>query len=83
MMGLFRLSDLVLAVTLVVNAGAVLKYKLKRAPSAAADFGEVADDSSSVVAKLGNVLAALRTLRGLVAVWNVLVIFLMLVFFSA
>ena len=79
MLGLFNVSDMVIAVTLLINAVAVLKYKLKPPPSPSFD----APDTSSVAAKLGNVMAAVRTLRGLVAVWNVFVVFLMLVFFSA
>jgi len=81
MIGLFSVSDIVIAVTLVMNAIAVLKYKVKVAPKADVLFGEKEDPS--ILEKVGNVVSAVRTLRGLVAVWNVFVLFLMFVFFSS
>ena len=65
-------SDLVIASTLFVNAGAVLNYKLPNSLSG----GE------SVRERFVALVASLRVLRVVIALWNVLVLVLMIIWFN-
>ena len=67
---LLSLSDLLLSGTLFANAGAVLNFKL----------GSSVDTSSGGVHGL---LQSLRVLRVPLAMWNVLMILLMVIWFPA
>eukprot|EP00042_Codosiga_hollandica_P027093 m.132360 g.132360 ORF g.132360 m.132360 type:complete len:76 (+) comp52382_c0_seq1:41-268(+) len=74
------LSDLILFGTLLVNAGAVLNFKLgeKQLP---VEFAlPTAEETSSD--KIRNIIKQLRHLRVFIAIWNLIVIVLMLVLFS-
>lgn len=66
--------------TLLVNAGAVIKFKLPTLPQTAGGddvFGN--QPSATPVQRLLLVLHSLRFLRIFIALWNLLVIFLMIV----
>ena len=73
-MGVLALSDLLLSGTLLVNAGAVLSFKLG-APTSL-DSGATTKDR--FVALL---LASLRLFRVVIGIWNVFLVFLMVVWF--
>lgn len=73
------LSELVLCGTLLVNAGAVLNFRLKKGREEAS-FGEVADPTFGD--KVRDFLLSLRTIRIFIGLWNIFVMFLMLVFFA-
>ncbi len=80
-------------VTLLLNAGAILNYKLDPlSPYSSSDvgFGSLDDaggikapmEDKSVAGKLRRVLKSLKSLRVLLGVWNIVVILLMLTFFT-
>ncbi|XP_041358298.1 small integral membrane protein 7-A-like [Gigantopelta aegis] len=73
------ISDLILFGTLLVNAGAVLNFKLKKSVEDGS-FGIVGEPTTGD--KIREFLLSLRHLRIFIALWNILVMFLMLVFFS-
>lgn len=74
---LLSLSDIILFGTLIVNGAAILNFKL---PSTEHSFEEPSDGLKS---KLFDLLRNLRLLRVFVALWNVVVLFLMIVMFGA
>lgn len=74
---LLSLSDIILFGTLIVNGAAILNFKL---PSKEHSFEEPSDGLKS---KLFDLLRNLRLLRVFVALWNVVVLFLMIVMFGA
>ncbi|KAH3697992.1 small integral membrane protein 7-like [Dreissena polymorpha] len=72
-------SDLIIFGTLLVNAGAILNFKLKRGREDEA-FDVKAEPS--VGDKVREFLLSLRYFRIFIALWNIFVMFCMLVFFS-
>lgn len=70
-------SDLIIFGTLLVNAGAILNFKLKRGRD---DFDPSIEPS--VGDKVREFLLSLRYFRIFIALWNVFVMFCMLVFFG-
>jgi len=73
------LSDLILFCTLVVNGAAVLNFKM---PSLELQpFGEAPEPS--IQGKFVELLKSLRVLRVFVALWNILVIVLLVVIFGS
>ena len=72
-MGVLALSDLLLSGTLLVNAGAVLSFKLG-APTSL-DSGATTKD------RFVALLASLRLFRVVIGIWNVFLVFLMIVWF--
>lgn len=72
------ISDLILFGTLLVNAGAILNFKLKKGKEEA--FG--ANLEPSFGDKVREFLLSLRYFRIFIALWNIFVMFLMIVFFS-
>ncbi|KAF1768114.1 hypothetical protein GCK72_008075 [Caenorhabditis remanei] len=75
------LSELIIAGTLVINAFAVLNFNLSKSPENA--FGVVeTNQTDSLGDKIRNFLRSLQYFRVFVAIWNIFIIFLMLVFFS-
>ncbi|GFS25015.1 small integral membrane protein 7 [Elysia marginata] len=73
------IADLVLFGTLMINAGAVLNFKLKRSREDGYIGGE---DSLTTGDKIRDFLLSLRHLRVFIGLWNIFIIFLMFVFFS-
>ncbi|CAL1546490.1 unnamed protein product [Lymnaea stagnalis] len=73
------ISDLILFGTLLVNAGAVLNFKLKRSRDEEAFMPKL---ESTTGDKIREFLLSLRHLRIFIALWNIFIMFLMLVFFS-
>ncbi|KAL4235730.1 Small integral membrane protein 7 [Mactra antiquata] len=71
-------SDLILFGTLLVNAGAILNFKLKRGKED--NFEAVSEPS--VGDKVREFLLSLRYFRIFIALWNVFIMFCMLVFFG-
>ncbi|XP_067933485.1 small integral membrane protein 7-like [Watersipora subatra] len=74
------LSDIVLACTLLVNAGAILNFNLKKKPDEHGFIEIVRDPSTGD--KIREFLQSLRQLRIFIALWNLFVLFLMLTFFG-
>ncbi|XP_071130532.1 protein SMIM7 homolog isoform X2 [Mytilus edulis] len=72
------ISDLILFGTLMVNAGAVLNFKLRKGKEEA--FGASLEPSAGD--KVREFLLSLRYFRIFIALWNIFVMFLMIVFFS-
>jgi hypothetical protein len=70
----FALSDLILSSTLLVNAGAVLSFKL---PKGQQDL----DGAMSFKERLFVLISSLRVFRIMIGLWNVFVLFLMIVWF--
>lgn len=75
------LSELIISSTLFVNACAVLNFKLSKNTQ---DFNHfvVESEVKSVGDKVREFLLSLQYFRVFIALWNVFIIFLMLVFFS-
>jgi hypothetical protein len=72
------IGDLFLAGTLLVNAGAILNFKLKRNKQ-----DEFAVDRVPTTGdKVREFLASLQYFRIFIALWNIFILFLMLVFFG-
>ncbi|XP_025110188.1 small integral membrane protein 7-like [Pomacea canaliculata] len=74
------LSDLILFGTLLVNAGAVLNFRLKK-PRDEPAFG-VASETVTSGDKVREFLLSLRHMRIFIALWNIFVMILMLLFFG-
>ncbi|MFH4983261.1 hypothetical protein AB6A40_009970 [Gnathostoma spinigerum] len=74
-------SELVIASTLIVNAFAILNFKLT--PTALPFNSFTVDDASrSVGDKIREFLLSLQYFRVFIGLWNIFIIFLMIVFFS-
>ncbi|KAK6188507.1 hypothetical protein SNE40_004668 [Patella caerulea] len=69
------ISDLILFSTLMVNAGAILNFKLRKSQQ---DEGFGMSNSTSGD-KIREFLLSLRHLRIFIGLWNVVVMFLMIV----
>ncbi|XP_011437363.2 protein SMIM7 homolog [Magallana gigas] len=72
------ISDLILFGTLLVNAGAILNFKLVKAKN---DQFEV-NAEPTLGEKVREFLQSLRYFRIFIGLWNIFVMFLMLVFFG-
>lgn len=71
------IADFILFGTLLVNAGAVLNFKLRKSDSNGFGVSEpTAGD------KVREFLRSLQYFRIFIALWNIFIMFLMLVFFS-
>lgn len=73
------LSDIILFGTLLLNAGAVINFKLPTAR----DEGFIEKMETTAGSKICDLLGTIRYFRALIGLWNILVMFLMLVFFSS
>ncbi|KAL8622479.1 Small integral membrane protein 7 [Nucella lapillus] len=73
------ISELVICGTLLMNAGAVLNFRLKKSQDEGA-FGAVAHPTLGD--KVREFLLSLRTMRIFIGLWNVFIMLLMLVFFG-
>ena len=71
------ISDLILAGTLLLNAGAVLNFKLKRRYD---DDGFAPTETTGD--KIREFLTSLQYFRIFIGLWNVFIMFLMIVFFA-
>lgn len=72
------IADLLLFGTLLINAGAILNFKLRKRENDG--YGEV---EPTVGDKIREFLRSLQYLRIFIALWNIFIMFLMIVFFSA
>ncbi|XP_052687149.1 protein SMIM7 homolog [Crassostrea angulata] len=72
------ISDLILFGTLLVNAGAILNFKLVKGKN---DQFEV-NAEPTLGEKVREFLQSLRYFRIFIGLWNIFVMFLMLVFFG-
>jgi len=75
-------SDIILLGTLLVNVGAVLNFKFKKPSVDQTQFGLNAQVQQTPTGRLLVILQNLKFLRIFIAVWNVFVMFLMVVFFG-
>jgi len=75
------LSDIILLGTLLINAGAVLNFKFKKPSIEQTQFG-LNSPELSPTGRLLVILQNLKFLRIFIAVWNLFVMFLMIVFFG-
>jgi len=73
------LSELIIAGTLLANAGAILNFKLNRSKEEDAFMPAV---ESTTGDKIRHFLLSLRHLRVFIGLWNMFIIFLMIVFFN-
>ena len=73
------LSNLIIAATLLANAGAVVNFKLSKRKEEGFDI----DSSSPTGDQFKNILTSLRSLRIFIAVWNIFVCFLMVTLFGS
>eukprot|EP01012_Entosiphon_sulcatum_P010196 TRINITY_DN15905_c0_g1_i1.p1 TRINITY_DN15905_c0_g1~~TRINITY_DN15905_c0_g1_i1.p1 ORF type:complete len:105 (-),score=7.00 TRINITY_DN15905_c0_g1_i1:162-434(-) len=90
-MGLLSVSNILISATLLVNAGAILNFRLRPSPEpypppeafAGVELptGTTGGNQKSL-GKLIHVLQQLRFLRVFIAFWNVVLIIMMLLFFS-
>ncbi|ELU11010.1 hypothetical protein CAPTEDRAFT_157674 [Capitella teleta] len=71
------LSELILFGTLLVNAGAVLNFKLRKRE----EDSFVARETTTGD-KVRDFLQSLRVFRVFIGLWNIFIMFLMLVFFA-
>ena len=77
------LSNIIIAATLLANAGAVLNFKLtKRKEEEGFDLSP-STSSSTTGDQVRNVLVSLRSMRLFIAAWNVFVCFLMVTLFGS
>ncbi|XP_062516337.1 small integral membrane protein 7-like [Corticium candelabrum] len=74
------ISNLIVTVTLLMNAGAVLNFKLNRKRDHS--FDELESDSS-IGDRLREFLHRLQAIRIFIAIWNVFIIICMFLFFGA
>ena len=76
----FGFSDIVIFVTLIINAGAVLNFKLKS--PLMMSVNDPANNCESATSRVLDFLYSLRYFRVLILLWNIVVAILMFVFFS-
>ncbi|CAJ0929614.1 unnamed protein product, partial [Mesorhabditis belari] len=72
------LSELIISGTLLINAFAVLNFKLGKKPADANHF-IVESEEKSIGDRIREFLLALQYFRVFIAFWNVFIIFLMIV----
>ncbi|CAH1267855.1 small integral membrane protein 7-A-like [Branchiostoma lanceolatum] len=78
------LSDLLLFGTLLINAGAVLNFNLSKKKGSSSGFDS--DDQTQAVTagdRIREFLLSLQYLRIFIALWNVFVMFCMIVLFGS
>ncbi|XP_064476400.1 uncharacterized protein LOC135390586 isoform X2 [Ornithodoros turicata] len=75
--GRTMISDVILFVTLMLNAGAVLNFNLKQ------NRDEIFVEKPSLGDKIREFLSTVQYLRAFIGIWNIFVMFLMLVFFGS
>uniref|UniRef100_H2Y5P0 Small integral membrane protein 7 n=1 Tax=Ciona savignyi TaxID=51511 RepID=H2Y5P0_CIOSA len=75
------ISDLLLFGTLLVNAGAVLNFRLNKKKSEPSFGTERLEPSTGD--KIREFLSNLRYFRLVIAVWNIFIMFCMIVFFGS
>lgn len=75
-MSFFAFSDLVIAFTLILNAGAILRINLNPAEN-------ILEEPSAVKTNLFALLQTLKLMRFFIAVWNLLVILCMVLLFGS
>ncbi|XP_003386212.1 PREDICTED: small integral membrane protein 7-like [Amphimedon queenslandica] len=73
------ISELIIFCTLLINAGAVLNFKLKKQKSVSFDDD---DSSNGVGERVREFLYNLRYFRVFIAMWNIFIIVCMFLFFS-
>uniref|UniRef100_A0A914WUT4 Small integral membrane protein 7 n=1 Tax=Plectus sambesii TaxID=2011161 RepID=A0A914WUT4_9BILA len=74
-------SEVVIAGTLLVNACAVLNFRLTKSQSSYPTFA-VEGEPRSAGDRVREFLLSLQYFRVFIALWNVFIVFLMLIFFS-
>ncbi|XP_030852315.1 small integral membrane protein 7-A-like [Strongylocentrotus purpuratus] len=75
------ISNILIFGTLLINAGAVLNFKFKkRSDNSAFDDGIMEPTTGD---KVREFLLNLRYFRIFIALWNILIMFLMLIFFGS
>ncbi|KAL5016173.1 hypothetical protein ScPMuIL_005762 [Solemya velum] len=72
------ISDIILFGTLLINAGAVLNFRLKKR----ADAGFGIETEPTVGDKIREFLLSLRYFRIFIGLWNIMVMLLMLIVFG-
>ncbi|XP_023235451.1 small integral membrane protein 7-A-like isoform X1 [Centruroides vittatus] len=78
---MFSISDLILSGTLLLNAAAVLNFKLKKKRDVV-DFSDQLTEPE-IGDKVREFLQSLQYFRVFIAMWNIFVMFLMIVFFGS
>lgn len=73
------ISDIILFGTLMINAGAVLNFKLQKSQ----EEGFVEKMEPTAGDKIRDFLGAVRYFRAFIGLWNIFIMFLMLVFFGS
>ncbi|XP_056324153.1 small integral membrane protein 7 [Danio aesculapii] len=76
------IGDLLIFGTLLMNAGAVLNFKLKKRETQSQGFGDDSG-SSSTGENIREFLLSLRYFRIFIALWNVFMMFCMIVLFGS
>ncbi|XP_006813545.1 small integral membrane protein 7-like [Saccoglossus kowalevskii] len=76
------ISDLIIFGTLLVNAGAILNFKLKKKHGDTDSF-EVESQEPTTGDKIREFLLNLRYFRIFIGIWNIVIIFLMIVLFGS
>ncbi|XP_004364792.1 hypothetical protein CAOG_01924 [Capsaspora owczarzaki ATCC 30864] len=76
------IADIILSATLIANAGAILNFKLTKKQPDIDSFEQVDQNANkeSLAERFREFLLNLRYLRIFIGVWNLVVIFLMLVY---
>ncbi|XP_077981404.1 small integral membrane protein 7-like [Glandiceps talaboti] len=77
------ISDLILFGTLLVNAGAVLNFKLRRKASGDTDSFDVSPQEPTTGDKIREFLLNLRYFRIFIGLWNICVILMMIILFGS
>ena len=73
------IADFIICCTLLVNAGAVLNFKLKKSM----DDQMFEEHEPGAIDKIREFLLNLRYFRVFIGLWNVVIIFMMFVIFSS
>ncbi|KAM3876400.1 small integral membrane protein 7 [Diretmus argenteus] len=73
------IGDLLIFGTLLVNAGAVLNFKLKRKERKEEGFGEMESRGPRTGDNIREFLLSLRYFRIFIALWNIFIMFCMIV----
>ncbi|CAM4732776.1 unnamed protein product [Leuciscus chuanchicus] len=76
------IGDLLIVGTLLMNAGAVLNFKLKKRETQSQGFGDESG-SSSTGDNVREFLLSLRYFRIFISLWNIFIMFCMIVLFGS
>ncbi|XP_016361522.1 small integral membrane protein 7 [Sinocyclocheilus anshuiensis] len=76
------IGDLLIFGTLLMNAGAVLNFKLKKRETQSRGFGDESG-SSSTGDNIREFLLSLRYFRIFIALWNIFIMFCMILLFGS